>query len=97
LIPLEGATQVVDTPGIRIFRLYGVNKGQLRHLYPDFEPFNDKCRFPNCSHDHEPECAVADAVEAGNLAATRYLSYVEMLDELDPPPEEVMIVGETID
>jgi len=88
----EAGTVVVDTPGIRVFRLWGVNRRQLRHLYPDFEPYNDKCRFPNCSHDHEPGCAVDDAVEAGRIAATRYLSYVEILDELDPPPEDVETV-----
>lgn len=88
----EAGTVVVDTPGIRVFRLWGVNRRQLRHLYPDFEPYNDRCRFPNCSHDHEPGCAVDDAVEAGAIAATRYLSYVEILDELDPPPEDVETV-----
>ena len=95
LIQIEGDTWVVDTPGIRVFRLYGMNKGQLRHLFPDFAPYNTKCHFPNCAHDHEPDCAVVDAVEAGKLATSRYLSYVEMLDELEPPPEDVATYGET--
>ncbi|QDU69900.1 ribosome small subunit-dependent GTPase A [Engelhardtia mirabilis] len=94
-IPIDGDTWVVDTPGIRVFRLYGLNKGQLRHLFPDFAPYNTKCRFPNCAHDHEPDCAVVNAVEAGELATSRYLSYVEMLDELAPPPEDVATYGET--
>lgn len=89
---LEAGTVVVDTPGIRVFRLWGVNSRQLRHLYADFEAYNTKCRFPNCSHDHEPGCAVDAAVEAGEIAATRYLSYVEVLDELDPPPEDIETV-----
>ena len=43
---------------------------------------------PSCTHDHEPGCGVFEAVEAGELAPTRYASYVEILDELEPPPED---------
>jgi len=77
---------VIDTPGIRVFRLAGINKAELRDLFPEFAPFQNKCRFPDCAHDHEPECAVFAALEAGKLAPTRYASYVEILDELVPPP-----------
>jgi ribosome biogenesis GTPase len=94
LIPIDERTRVIDTPGIRVFRLYGINRAQLRYLYPDFEPYNRACKLRNCSHDHEPDCAVADAVERGELAASRYLSYVEVLDELNPPEEEIPTVGE---
>ena len=79
---------VIDTPGIRVFRLAGINKAELRDLFPEFAPFQEKCRFPDCSHDHEPGCAVFDALEAGKLAPTRYASYVEILDELVPPPPD---------
>lgn len=91
------ATTVIDTPGIRVFRPFGINQAQLRFLYKDFVPYNTRCRFPNCQHDHEPECSVVDAVEAGELAPSRYLSYVELLDELDPPPLEAETIGETSD
>ena len=75
---------IVDTPGIRVFRLHGVRRNVLRDLFPDFERFQRECRFDGCTHDHEPECMVADAVETGRLSGTRYASYLEMLDELDP-------------
>lgn len=88
-IPIDATTAVVDTPGIRVFRLFGINRRQLEFLYPDFAPYRGRCHFPNCAHDHEPDCAVADAVEAGKLASTRYLSYVEILDELNPPPDVI--------
>ncbi|MEM7306826.1 MAG: ribosome small subunit-dependent GTPase A [Planctomycetota bacterium] len=78
----------IDTPGIRVFRLYGINKAELRDCFPELAPFQEKCRFPDCSHDHEPDCAVFDAVEAGEISPTRYQSYVEILDELAPPPED---------
>lgn len=73
---------VIDTPGIRVFRLFGVDAAHVRDLFPDFRPFQARCRFSGCSHDHEPECAVFDAVESGELPASRYASYVEILDEL---------------
>lgn len=79
---------VIDTPGIRVFRLYGINQAELRDLFPEFEPFQSKCRYLDCSHDHEPDCAVFDAVETAKLAPTRYASYIEILDELVPPPED---------
>jgi len=83
---------VVDTPGVRVFRPYGINKAELPDLFPEFAPFQKRCRFQNCSHDHEPDCAVFQAVEDGLIAPTRYASYVEILDELAPPPEDEGIV-----
>lgn len=82
--PLEMGGWLIDTPGIRVFRLHGVKRTVLRDLFADFEPFQKDCRFDGCTHDHEPECMVAEAVETGRLAATRYASYLEMLDEMDP-------------
>lgn len=80
---------IIDTPGIRVFRLIGINQAELRDLFPEFARFHERCRFyPSCSHDHEPGCAVFAAVERGELAPTRYASYVEILDELAPPPPD---------
>ena len=80
---------VIDTPGIRVFRLTGINQAELRDCYPEFAPFAERCQFtPACSHDHEPGCALFEAVERGELAPTRYASYLEILDELAPPPPD---------
>ena len=79
---------VIDTPGIRVFRLFDINKAELRDLFPEFEKLQDQCQFVNCSHDHEPECAVFEALERGEISPTRYASYIEILEELAPPPEE---------
>ena len=85
---------VIDTPGIRVFRLTGINQAELRDSFPEFAPYAERCRFgPSCSHDHEPGCALFEAVERGELAPTRYQSYVEILDELAPPPPD----EETVD
>jgi len=89
LYRLDSGACVIDTPGIRVFRLHGVTVANLPDLFPDFAPFHGKCKFDGCSHDHEPDCAVFDAVDKGELAASRYASYVEMLDEMrgTPAPE----------
>ncbi len=84
LIELELGGYVIDTPGIRVFRLHGVKKSQIRDLFPEFVRIQSRCKFPNCTHDHEPECAVLDALDAGEIAQTRYMSYLEMLMEAAP-------------
>ncbi len=78
---------VIDTPGIRVFRLHGATKFDVRGLFPEFESYQSRCHFPDCTHDHEPDCAVFAAVDAGELSPTRYASYVEMLDEVSPPTD----------
>jgi ribosome biogenesis GTPase len=77
-----GDALVIDTPGIRVFRLHGVTVANLPDLFPEFAPFAARCQFSGCLHDHEPDCAVFEAVESGELAPSRYASYVEMLDEM---------------
>ena len=81
-------TWVVDTPGIRVFRLWGVDQVQLRDLFRDFAPFQARCRFSSCTHDREPGCEVRAAVEQGRVAEPRYASYLEIKDELAPPAED---------
>lgn len=83
---------VIDTPGIRVFRLHEAKPADLRGMFPEFARVQGNCRFPDCSHNHEPECAVFEAVEAGEIAASRYASYVAMLDELAPPQGDDSVV-----
>ncbi|MBM3990349.1 MAG: ribosome small subunit-dependent GTPase A [Planctomycetes bacterium] len=73
---------VADTPGIRTFRLHKADAAALRGMFPEFARHQGACRFPDCSHDHEPGCAVFDALERGDIAASRFASYIELLDEL---------------
>ncbi|MEO2092968.1 MAG: ribosome small subunit-dependent GTPase A [bacterium] len=84
LIHLEMGGAVIDTPGIRVFRLHGIKKSQIRDLFPEFVRVQQNCKFPNCTHDHEPECAVLSALEDGQIAQSRYMSYMEMLVEAAP-------------
>lgn len=83
---LDFGADVIDTPGIRVFRIHDIHRSELKGLFPEFARYEDRCKFPNCSHDHEPDCAVLDALEDGEVARTRYMSYLEMLMEASPDP-----------
>ncbi|MAE27542.1 MAG: ribosome small subunit-dependent GTPase A [Planctomycetes bacterium] len=75
---------VIDTPGVRVFRLHDISRAALPDLFPEFSAFESNCRYQDCSHNHEPGCAVWDAVDSGALPPTRYASYLELLEEIDP-------------
>lgn len=80
LWPLAGGGHVVDSPGIRGFGLFDVSAAELALLMPDLRPHTTACRYPDCTHDHEPDCGVRAAVERGDVSAERYDSYRRMLD-----------------
>ncbi len=73
---------VVDTPGIREFGLSGLPKTELIEFYPDMAGHAPNCRFANCAHRHEPDCAVKAAVTQGQVALNRYENYFKIYDTL---------------
>ncbi|NJD09527.1 MAG: ribosome small subunit-dependent GTPase A [Gemmatimonadetes bacterium] len=78
LIRLECGGYVADTPGLREVGMWGVEPHQLDHCFPEFRPLLGRCRFDDCSHTHEPDCAVRDALDAGAISAARYESYAAL-------------------
>jgi len=82
LLDLEIGGFVVDTPGIREFGLSGLRREDLARHYPEITAVQGGCRFSNCSHVHEPGCAVKAAVEQGVVSATRYDNYKKIYDTL---------------
>ncbi|MEO0481277.1 MAG: ribosome small subunit-dependent GTPase A [Planctomycetota bacterium] len=82
LIPLPFGGHVLDTPGIRNFGLFGVGSRELGFWYRDIAEVAKECPFRNCSHTHEPDCAVVQAVENLELAPTRYASYLKIREDL---------------
>jgi ribosome biogenesis GTPase len=78
LIPLECGGWVADTPGLRELGLWEVQRDQLQFYFPEFEPFLGGCRYPTCTHTHEPGCAVHAAAESGEIDFGRYDSYRRM-------------------
>lgn len=81
LIPLNDGGYIVDTPGIRQFQLWDVIPEEVAGYFRDVRPFVSQCRYPDCSHTHETDCSVKDAVADGLLDARRYESYCRMLNE----------------
>lgn len=82
MFPLDAGGAVVDTPGMREFSLWDVNEDGLAGLFPEMRPFIGRCQFQsNCTHDHEPGCAVRKAVTAGRIHPRRYQSYIKLLQE----------------
>ena len=79
---LESGGAVIDTPGLREFGLWGIEAEDLGGFFRDFVPVAESCRFYNCTHSHEPGCAVKEAVELGTINERRYQSYLSMLTEL---------------
>lgn len=78
LIPLSFGGYVVDTPGIRQFQLWDVIPEEVAGFFRELRPYVSRCRFPDCTHTHEADCAVKDAVADGWIDARRYESYVQI-------------------
>ena len=78
LLPLTEGGYIVDTPGVRQFQLWDVIAEEVAGYYRDLRPYINHCRFPDCTHTHEDECAVKDAVADGRLDARRYESYCHL-------------------
>jgi ribosome biogenesis GTPase len=78
LIPLSFGGYVVDTPGIRQFQLWDVIPEEVAGFFRDLRPYVSRCRFPDCTHTHEDNCAVKDAVADGWVDTRRYESYVQI-------------------
>lgn len=83
LYDFGGGTLLIDTPGIREFGLWDLDRESLRDYFPEFHEPSEECRFTNCTHVHEPDCEVQDRVESGQLNAGRYETYVRLWNDLE--------------
>lgn len=79
LIPLEMGGWCIDTPGIKSFGLWNLDKEVVEHYFPEIFDCGANCKFPDCSHLHETECAVIAAVEKGTISWLRYESYQTLM------------------
>ena len=82
MYPIEGG-YIIDTPGIKGFGLIDIESRELCRYFPEMMRLAPDCRFYNCTHTHEPGCAVSEAVKEGRVAWSRYESYLKILDEDD--------------
>lgn len=72
---------IIDTPGIRGFGIIDMHKKEIYHFFKEIFAISDQCRFYNCTHVHEPGCAVIEAVKNGNIALSRYESYLNIIND----------------
>ncbi|MCA9054632.1 MAG: ribosome small subunit-dependent GTPase A, partial [Planctomycetaceae bacterium] len=79
LLPLSTGGWIVDTPGIRQMQLWDVAPGEVEAYFRDFLAYVPHCRFPDCTHTHESDCAVKSAVERGEIAPLRYQGYLRII------------------
>ena len=78
LIRLESGGYVVDTPGLRQFELWDVDPAEVEAHFIEFRPYIPSCKYPDCTHTHEAECSVKDAVHWGQIHLGRYESYLKL-------------------
>lgn len=83
MLPLPGGGYIIDTPGIKGFGTFNMEPEELTSYFKEIFHFSKNCRFSNCTHTHEPGCAVLKAVEDHYIAASRYQSYLSMLQDKD--------------
>lgn len=83
LLDLPDGGAIIDTPGVKAFGTIDFERAEVAHYFPEIFKISDDCRFNNCTHTHEPGCAVLAAVEQGLIAPSRFTSYLSILDE-DP-------------
>ena len=81
MIPLESNGWVIDTPGIKGFGTFDMEPEELTSYFKEIFRFSKDCRFSNCTHTHEPGCAVLKALEDHYIAESRYQSYLSMLED----------------
>ena len=83
MIPLSANTWLIDTPGIKGFGTFDMEPEELTGYFKEIFWFSKDCRFSNCTHTHEPGCAVLKALEDHYIASSRYQSYLSMLNDKD--------------
>ncbi|MCQ2314124.1 MAG: ribosome small subunit-dependent GTPase A [Bacteroidales bacterium] len=80
IFPLAFGGYIIDTPGIKEFGLFDIDKDTLAQRFPEMRALMDSCKFSNCTHLHEPQCAVKKAVADGLIQQWRYTNYVNMIN-----------------
>lgn len=83
IFDIDATTHLIDTPGIKEFGMVDFNAQELSHFFPEMRAVLHDCYFANCTHRHEPRCAVKAAVEEGRISAERYSNYLNIIDGVE--------------
>ena len=81
MFELANGIRIIDTPGIRGFGTIDIEREELSHFFPEIFKTGKQCRYHNCLHLHEPDCAVKAAVDKGSISEFRYINYLMMMEE----------------
>lgn len=84
-LPGDNGGSIIDTPGIRGFGTIDFDRYQVAHYFPEIFKTSADCRFDNCTHTHEPGCAVRAAVDEARIASSRYAAYLSVLEDATDP------------
>jgi ribosome biogenesis GTPase len=82
LYHLPSSGSIIDSPGVREFKLWKINQSEAAWSFPEFRPHMDECKFRNCIHIDEPGCAIKNALEKDEITMKRYLSYKRIISEI---------------
>jgi len=82
LMPVHNGTYIMDTPGFTSLDVFGATKDTLRYFYNEFASYQESCRFADCKHINEPDCAVKKAVSDGKISKMRYENYGELYESI---------------
>lgn len=80
---VEDDTFIIDTPGIREIDPYGLTEEDLSHYFVEFQEYLNECKYNRCTHNHEPGCAVLEALDKGKISIDRYESYLTILNTIE--------------
>ena len=83
MFEMDNSTKIIDTPGIKELGLIGIEDEELSDYFPEMRALLGECKYNNCMHIHEPDCAVLEAIENEQISESRYLSYLSMLENED--------------
>ncbi|MEM1137455.1 MAG: ribosome small subunit-dependent GTPase A [Bacteroidota bacterium] len=83
MFQMDSQSFLIDTPGIKEFGILGLEEYEVAYFFPEIRDASESCKYYNCTHAHEPGCAVLEAVEAEEIAVSRYRSYLSILGNED--------------
>lgn len=86
---VDPVTELLDSPGVREFGLMDIEPGELSDYFYEYRHYRSRCAFADCSHEHEPGCYIKKLVEDGELCEERYVSYLQMLEQLHANRDEM--------
>lgn len=83
MFDIDDQTRVIDSPGIKELGLVDMESTEISHYFPEMRAYLGECKFNNCLHVNEPGCRIIEALEAGEIHESRYISYLSMLEDYD--------------